>query len=198
MNYDLLIAAGFEEVGAPYFDGFDGFDGGVEARFLSELVEPHDAPATRQLPSGFVRLWKLHGSTTWRSIGAAEAWRMVLVGGAHAGASAIYPSDETYEEWRRVPFVVLIDRFRRALVEPETITLVTGSSFGDAHLNEALFDAAYRHPRSNARGVDTDRIRNVPFGRGVDCVTDFRRIRRPSGCRTGRVCRVAPTPCRLT
>ncbi len=145
VNYDLLIEAGFEEVGAPYFDGFVG---GVEARFLPELVEPHDAPAARQLPSGFVRLWKLHGSTNWRSIGATEAWRMIRVGGPHAGASAIYPSDEKYEESRRVPFVVLMDRFRRALVEPETITLVSGYSFGDAHLNEMLFDAAYRHPRS--------------------------------------------------
>jgi hypothetical protein len=146
VNYDLLIEAGFEEVGVPYFDGFVG---GVEARFLPELIEPHDAPAARRLPSGFVRLWKLHDSTNWRSVGTGEAWRMIRVGGgSHAGASAIYPSDEKYEESRRVPFVVLMDRFRRALVEPETITLVTGYSFGDPHLNEMLFDAAYRHPRS--------------------------------------------------
>ena len=145
VNYDLLIEAGFESVGAPYFDGFVG---GVEARFLPELIEPHDAPAARRLPAGFVRLWKLHGSTNWRSVGAGETWRMIRVGGPHDGASAIYPSDEKYEESRRVPFVVLMDRFRRALVEPETITLVSGYSFGDAHLNEMLFDAAYRHPRS--------------------------------------------------
>lgn len=145
VNYDLLIEAGLEEVGVPYFDGFVG---GVEARFLPELVEPHEAPVARRLPPGFVRLWKLHGSTNWRSIGGGDAWRMIRVGGPQSGASAIYPSDEKYEESRRVPFVVLMDRFRRALVEPETITLVSGYSFGDAHLNEMLFDAAYRHPRS--------------------------------------------------
>jgi hypothetical protein len=146
VNYDLLIEAGFEKLGVPYFDGFVG---GVQARFLAELVEPHDAPAARRLPPGFVRLWKLHGSTNWCSLGEAEAWRTVRVGGGlHSGAAAIYPSDEKYEESRRVPFVVLMDRFRRALVEPETITITSGFSFGDPHLNEMLFDAARRHPRS--------------------------------------------------
>ena len=67
-------------------------------------------------------------------------------------AVAIYPSDEKYEDSRRLPFVALMDRFRRALLEPETITLVAGYSFGDAHLNEMLFDAAQRHPRSEVVG----------------------------------------------
>ena len=41
-----------------------------------------------------------------------------------------------------------MDRFRRALSEPETITLTIGYSFCDEHLNEILFDAARRYPRS--------------------------------------------------
>ena len=44
--------------------------------------------------------------------------------------------------------MVLQDRLRRALAQPETLTLVSGYSFGDAHLNEVLFDAAARRPRS--------------------------------------------------
>ena len=44
--------------------------------------------------------------------------------------------------------MVLQDRFRRALAQPETLTLVAGYSFGDEHLNEVLFDAAARRPRS--------------------------------------------------
>lgn len=162
VNYDLLIEAGLEEVSAPYFDGFVG---GVKARFLPELVEPHDAPAARQLPSGFVRLWKLHGSTNWRSDGVGETWRMIRASGPHAGAAAIYPSDEKYEESRRVPFVVLMDRFRRALVEPETITLITGYSFGDAHLNDMLSDAAYRHPRSEVLAMCFDHLPGVLIDR---------------------------------
>lgn len=145
VNYDLLIEAGLEELGVPYFDGFVG---GVRGRFAPELIEPSDGRAETQLPAGFVRLWKLHGSTNWtaRTIGARhEIVRTALAAGE---AVAIYPSDEKYEESRRLPFVALIDRFRRALVEPETITLVSGYSFGDEHLNEMLFDAAQRHPRS--------------------------------------------------
>jgi hypothetical protein len=63
-------------------------------------------------------------------------------------AAAIYPSDAKYEESRRVPFVVLQDRLRRALQHPETLVIITGYSFSDAHLNEMLFDAASRRERS--------------------------------------------------
>jgi hypothetical protein len=47
-----------------------------------------------------------------------------------------------------MPFVVLHDRFRRALNEPETIMLISGYSFGDQHLNELVFEAARRRERS--------------------------------------------------
>lgn len=64
-------------------------------------------------------------------------------------AAAIYPSDTKYEESRRVPFMVLQDRFRRALHEPETLLIVAGYSFDDQHLNELIFDAAARRQRSD-------------------------------------------------
>jgi hypothetical protein len=47
-----------------------------------------------------------------------------------------------------MPFVVLQDRFRRALHHPETLVIVSGYAFGDDHLNEILFDAATRRERS--------------------------------------------------
>ena len=62
--------------------------------------------------------------------------------------AAIYPSDTKYDESRRVPFVVLQDRFRRALHQPETLMLISGYSFSDEHLNELIFDAATRRERS--------------------------------------------------
>ncbi|WP_211489946.1 SIR2 family protein [Georgenia thermotolerans] len=143
VNYDLLIETGLELVGASYFDGFVG---SLRAHFRPDLVEPRDT-AVDQLPNSFVRLWKLHGSLNWL---AAENGTVVRTGSAVAqqDMAAIYPSDEKYDQSRRVPFVVLHDRLRRALAEPETFTLVSGYSFGDAHLNEVLFDAARRYPRS--------------------------------------------------
>ena len=47
-----------------------------------------------------------------------------------------------------MPFVVLQDRLRRALNEPETLFLVSGYSWADEHLNELFFEAAARRPRS--------------------------------------------------
>jgi len=156
INYDVLIESGFEQVGVPYFDGFVG---GVRAAFLPELVDIQDPASPRGLPSGFVRLWKLHGSVNWRYVDDGGTQRMVrTTGDDTTGRVAIYPSDEKYDQSRRVPFVILMDRFRRALLEPETITITTGFSFGDMHLNEMLFDAASRHSRSEILALCYDDI----------------------------------------
>jgi hypothetical protein len=146
VNYDLLIEAGFEAIGLPYFDGFMG---SVRAPFMPELVNPLEGTSSRQLPSGFVRVWKLHGSVNWVSQQMVGGQGTVRVGErAPKEPVAIFPSDEKYDESRRVPFVVLLDRFRQALIQPETITLVSGFSFSDDHLNEMIFDAARRFRRS--------------------------------------------------
>ena len=148
INYDLLLETGLEELAVPYFDGFVGTIGG---RFRPDLVDSL-APANQAqgLPSSFVRLWKLHGSVNWEEVTDATPRRIVRRGSpATQGATAaIYPSDEKYDQSRRVPFVVLMDHFRRALAAPETVTLIAGYSFGDQHLNEMLFDAARTYPRS--------------------------------------------------
>jgi hypothetical protein len=145
-NYDLLVEAGLEHVGASYFDGFVGHLSGF---FRPDLVEPSDG-ASPGLPPMFVRLWKLHGSSNWIWKAAGGGRRITRLGD-HApsgNAVAVFPSDEKYDDSRRVPFVVLMDRFRRALAEPETLLLVSGYSFSDQHLNEIIFDAARRRPRS--------------------------------------------------
>ncbi|MGH3273029.1 MAG: SIR2 family protein [Streptosporangiaceae bacterium] len=146
VNYDLLLETALESLGVSYFDGFTG---SLRARFRTELVEATAGDTNDWLPSFLVRLWKLHGSVHW----AWESGRRTEV--VRLGApvtdsepAAIYPSDAKYDQSRRVPFLVLQDRFRRALQQPETLMLISGYSFGDAHLNEMLFDAARRRPRS--------------------------------------------------
>jgi hypothetical protein len=142
VNYDLLLETALERLRVPYFDGFIG---SLRARFHTELVE--GTPVSDGVPAFFVRLWKLHGSVNW-------AWdddqQIVRLGQAvtEGRAAAIYPSDTKYEDSRRVPFVVLQDRLRRALQQPETLVLIAGYSFSDHHLNEVLFDAAARRERS--------------------------------------------------
>jgi hypothetical protein len=143
VNYDLLIEQGLESLAVPYFDGFVGT---IRGRFRSELVE---ARADVGLPAFLARVWKLHGSTNWVwEEGVQQAVVRLGVPVDGGSVAAIYPSDAKYDESRRVPFVVLQDRFRRALNEPETLLLISGYAFGDDHLNEMIFDAARRRARS--------------------------------------------------
>ncbi|KVP68781.1 SIR2 family protein [Burkholderia ubonensis] len=143
VNYDLLLETALEELQVAYFDGFIG---NLKARFQTDLVEAAPGSERDSVPAFFARLWKLHGSVNW----AWDARQVVRVGQAVSEevAAAIYPSDTKYEESRRVPFLVLHDRMRRALHHPETLVIVAGYSFGDAHLNELLFDAAVRRERT--------------------------------------------------
>lgn len=145
VNYDLLLETALEGLSIPYFDGFVG---AMRARFRTDLVEAtaHDGS---WFPAFVVRLWKLHGSVNWAWEGA-DQFDVVRHGAPVAGdrPAAIYPSDAKYDESRRAPFVVLQDRFRRALHHPETLVLISGYSFSDNHLNEMIFDAARRRPRS--------------------------------------------------
>ena len=140
VNYDLLLERALEEWQVPYFDGFIGT---LIARFRTELVEP--SPGAECMPGFFVRLWKIHGSLNWEW---DEKHTILRRGNPVPKSAAIYPSDTKYDESRRIPFVVLQDRFRRALHQPETLTLISGYSFGDEHLNEIIYDAASRRERS--------------------------------------------------
>ena len=143
VNYDLLLETALDRLRVPYFDGFVGT---VRAGFHTGLVEGKAGSDREWMPSFFVRLWKMHGSVNWSW---QEDRQIVRLGQPIAeGTAAIFPSDTKYEESRRVPFVVLQDRFRRALHEPETLVLISGYSFSDAHLNDMIFDAATHCPRS--------------------------------------------------
>jgi len=146
VNYDLLIERALDVAGVPYFDGFVG---NLEARFQTDMVDQWPS-VSESLPSEFVRLWKVHGSVNWAERRDGDVVEIIRLGAPVDGdlPAAIYPSDEKYDQSRRAPFVVLMDRFRRALTVPETVTLVAGYSFGDQHLNELLFDGARRYPRS--------------------------------------------------
>lgn len=144
VNYDLLLESALERIRALYFDGFIG---ALAARFHTELVEASPIANSDPVPASFVRLWKLHGSVNWMW---TDDQHVVRLGHPVSDdrPAAIYPSDLKYRESRRVPFIVLQDRFRRALYEPETLLMISGYSFRDDHLNEFIFDAAMHRPRS--------------------------------------------------
>ena len=146
LNYDLLLEQSLDSIGATYFDGFAG---SLDGLFRADLVE--GMAGSEAVPPWFLRVWKLHGSIHWAiredSAGLREIHR--LGGPAPKDAvAAIYPSEEKYLDSRRLPFLALHDRLRRALQVPETVTLVAGYSFGDDHVNEVIYETAKRRPRS--------------------------------------------------
>ena len=143
VNYDLLLETALDSLLVPYFDGFIGT---VKAGFHTRLVEGKPGSEQEWIPAFFARLWKMHGSVNW--CWQADMQIVRLGQPVSKGAAAIFPSDTKYEESRRVPFIVLQDRFRRALHEPETLVLISGYSFSDPHLNDMIFDAALHRPRS--------------------------------------------------
>ena len=152
VNYDSLLEQALEAQGVPFFDGFVG---SLRARFRTDMVEASSGDTDVWLPSFYARLWKLHGSVNWTWDTDGPMDQVVRLGSAiPAGElAAIFPSDAKYEESRRMPFVVLQDRMRRALNEPETLFLVSGYSWADDHLNELIFDAVSRRPRSDRKST---------------------------------------------
>lgn len=163
VNYDLLLETALEHHRVPYFDGFSGT---LRARFNTELVEGKPGTDREWIPAFFARLWKLHGSVNWAWAGDGQIVRLGHPV-ADGESAAIFPSDTKYEESRRVPFVVLQDRFRRALHEPETFVLISGYSFGDDHLNDMIFDAALHRPRSEFQVFCYDDIPEVLVERAL-------------------------------
>jgi hypothetical protein len=144
INYDNVIEQSFEQIGVPYFDGFAGT---YEGLFRADLVDSTDGRDDITPPPAWVRVWKLHGSISWSRI--TRSGGAVIVRSAAPGeALAVYPSVQKYEESRRLPFVVLGDRLRRALAIPETTCVISGYSFGDQHINDLIFDAAQFYPAS--------------------------------------------------
>jgi len=142
-NYDLLLESAFEDMSVPYFDGFVG---NLKARFKREYVEQSSDSEKSPIPEEFIRLWKIHGSVNWQR----EDGYIYRLGHAVEGekAAAIYPSMRKYDQSRKVPFLSLQDRFRRALDLEETVMIISGYSFNDEHINNIIFEAADRNPRS--------------------------------------------------
>lgn len=143
VNYDLLLETAFEATGVNYFDGFVG---NLNANFNPEFVESFDRTSENNLPSDFVRLWKIHGSVNWTWADGGIVRKGAAI--QNEMPAAIYPSEMKYKESRRVPYQVLQDRFRRSLFEDDIICIICGYSFGDQHLNELFFDAARENPES--------------------------------------------------
>lgn len=132
-NYDILLETAFDAERVPSFDGFVGCG---EPFFCHDsLARPDSTPGP-----AWARLWKVHGSITWKSQ-MVRGHTRVIRGEPNNDGEMIMPSHHKYDESRKQPYTALLDRFGKALDREDSILFVCGYSFSDEHINAIIFDA---------------------------------------------------------
>lgn len=141
VNYDVLIEYALEAERIPTFDGFVG---GFQPFFHPEsLRRPEAAPG-----ANWTRLWKMHGSVTWRRIEQDGKLRIIR-GAPDSAGEMIYPSFLKYDESRQQPYAAITERLSRFLEQDDALLIVAGCSFGDEHINNLIFGALENRPRTH-------------------------------------------------
>lgn len=136
-NYDLLIERALEKHRVPFFDGFIG-----SSRPFFDLK----AIEENEIPLRWSRLWKIHGSINWRY--KSQEKHIIRTEAEDGDELLIHPSHLKYDESRRMPYYVMIDRFRnfiRGKNRPVAL-IMSGYSFGDDHINGALVECLDSNP----------------------------------------------------
>ena len=135
-NYDLLFEQALERSKVPYFDGFVG---------ANEPFFDPSSVASNDLPSRWIRLWKLHGSLGWRANSRGE---VVRVGGTNA-THLVFPEHLKYDQTQKAPYAALFDRLRAFLMTPDTLLIATGFSFADAHISARVDECLTANPTAS-------------------------------------------------
>ncbi len=149
-NYDLLVESALEAKNIPYFDGFVG---SRNAFFDLHTME------YEELPSRWVRLWKLHGSMNWWVDTNGNVFRGVP---KNNDKQMIYPSHLKYSQSRRMPYLAMQDRLSNFLSIGQSVLITNGYSFVDQHLNEIITQRLSANPRSVCFGLLYDNIKKYP------------------------------------
>ena len=141
VNYDVLIEQALEVERIPIFDGFVGS--------FRPFFHPHSLRRPRSAPGAdWTRLWKMHGSVTWRRLEQDGRTRVVR-GEPDPAGEMIYPSFQKYDESRQQPYAAYTDRLSQFLEQDDALLIVAGFSFGDEHINDLIFGALDNRPRSH-------------------------------------------------
>jgi hypothetical protein len=144
-NYDLLIEEALEVQNIPYFDGFIG---SKKAFFDLHSIEQEN------LPSRWVKLWKLHGSINWWNDSCGNVFRCHYENSEKTkNKQMIYPSHIKYSQSRRMPYLAMQDRLGRFLSSGQSILIICGYSFSDQHINEILVQRLAANPRAICFGL---------------------------------------------
>lgn len=144
-NYDLLTEQAFDDLEIPYFDGFIG---SRKAFFDLRAVEDS------LIPLHWTRLWKIHGSINWYQDTEENLKKVYRSSDVKKNAShLIYPSHLKYEESRKMPYLALIDQLNRFIRKKSALLILSGYSFNDGHLNDAIINALKSNPTAMVLGL---------------------------------------------
>ncbi len=175
-NYDLVLEAAFESESVMYFDGFVG---SMSPQFQPAAIDPVMWNVSKEVrpPNSWVRLWKLHGSINWDAK-KCDDQLIVRRTPNKVEACLIYPSSTKYVDSRRLPFIVLQDKFRRSLYSEKVTIVILGYGFGDEHLNEIIFDALNRNRNLdvnilNFKNISTGHVLETLEGKRLSNLTVF-------------------------
>lgn len=150
VNYDVLIEHALESERVPVFDGFVGS--------YQPFFHPDSLRRAEAAPGmNWTRMWKMHGSVTWRRIEQGGRARVVRDEPDPAG-EMILPSFQKYDESRQQPYASFTDRLTRFLEQDDALLIVAGFSFGDEHINNLIFGALENRPRTHVYALQFDEL----------------------------------------
>ena len=142
VNYDILVELALERERVPVFDGFVGS--------YQPFFHPDSLRHKEWAPGeNYTRLWKMHGSVTWRKETIGGRVRVVR-GSPDQSGEMILPSFQKYDESRQQPYASFTDRLSRFLETDDALLVVCGFGFGDQHINNLIFEALENRPRTHA------------------------------------------------
>ena len=150
VNYDVLIEHALEAERIPTFDGFVGS--------FQPFFHPDSLRRLESAPgANWTRLWKMHGSVTWRRIEQNARVRVVR-GDPDTTGEMIYPSFEKYDESRQQPYSAFTERLSRFLEQDDALLIAAGFGFGDEHINNLIFGALENSPRTHVYALQFEEL----------------------------------------
>ena len=188
VNYDVLFEHGLEIERIPCFDGFVG---SFQPFFHSDsLRRAETAPG-----ANWTRLWKVHGSVTWRRIEQNGRMRVVR-GEPDPAGEMIFPSFQKYDESRQQPYSAFTERLSRFLDQDDALLITAGFSFGDEHINNLIFGALENRPRTHVYALQFgDPAEDSDLAMHATQRPNVIVIGRDMGIIGGRRAKWAPTEC---
>lgn len=141
-NYDLFNEYALDEINVHYTLGFQG---GIRKKFNPYMfklryVDAEDRFKEKWNPvRKFAKLYKLHGSTNW--FYSEDGVYLSELQNEKLSNVMIYPSYVKHDVTNQSPYSELFREFTVNLQKPNSVLLVLGFGFPDAHINQLIEQA---------------------------------------------------------